>query len=144
MIVVICILLHSAIGPYRLMSFELHSQRPYSKFQLLIKKSLSNKNGREMPSVKLHIILFTWKYPGLWIESDIWFSLVRKYESLNELGLPDLLRNEVSSKFLNAESMKKKPKTLWSYFLKFPTGSFLTVYSFCNSLSWSRMVQISN
>lgn len=140
-IVVIYILLHSAIGPYHLMSCEFHSQRPYSKFQVLIKKSLSNKNGGEMPSVKLCAILFTWKYPSLWIEPDIWFSLVRKYQSLNELGLPNLPRNEVSSKLLNTGSMTKN---LWSYFLKFPAGSFLTVYSLCKSLIWRRMAQISN
>lgn len=123
-IVVISILLHSAIGPYHLMSFEFHSQKPYSKFQVLMKKSLSNKNREEMPSVKLCAILFTWKYPSLWIESDIWFSLVREYASLNELGLPHLPRNEVSPKLLNTPSMTKN---LSSYFLKFPAGNFLLI-----------------
>lgn len=81
MIAVIFIVLHSAIDPYHLVSFELHSQRQHSKFQVMIKKSLLNENRREMHTVKLHVILLTWNYRNLWIESDFWFSLISKYGS---------------------------------------------------------------
>lgn len=129
-IVVICILLHSAIGPYHLMSFELRCQRPYSKFQVLIKKSLSDRNWREMPSVKLHVILFTWKYPSLWIESDIWFSLLRKYEEIGNRKVwmswacLTCLEMRCHLNFVILELWKP----LWGYFFKFLDGSFLSLF----------------
>lgn len=44
-----------------------------------------------------NILLFEWN-----LTSDLaLLENMRKYESLNELGLPDLLRNEVSSKLSN-------------------------------------------